>query len=652
MDLKEINIPEKKIKQLNKKKINTVRDMLYTFPRKYIDYSKCKTTLEATSGERCAMKLYLSETARNDTARIPFIKAYCMERETQREVIVIWFYKQYMYHEISELKGKEILVCGIYKDDGTPQFSMPDVFMEYDSNNLKIYPVYSKVAGMSDDYYRNVLLKAQEHIDEVVNEPLPDKLRTVTGVISEKEMVENYHFPKDVKGLTDAKRKEIVDVLYKYAVAMERDSMELERTSVFIPKFLDNCNKLISLLPYELTDDQKNIVKQFIETAKEGKRVNALIQGDVGSGKTVCAFLLMTAMSDNGFQSALMAPTGVLARQHFEELSGYAEKLGLTAVYLGSELKVKERREVLAKIESGEADFVVGTHSVISKDVVFKNLGLTIVDEEHKFGVIQRQTLKSKASEGVHSVSMSATPIPRSLALAVYGDALDIYTISTMPNGRKPVKTAVVNNEEDSFGFMLREIRCGHQCYIVCPLISADEKKELKDEGISLPKSVEEVYESACAYFGKYGINVGVITGKMKDVEKSSIIESYKKGEIKILVATTIIEVGVNVPNATVITIMNAERFGLAGLHQLRGRVGRSSLQSYCILESSELNNPRLEAMCKTTDGFKIAEEDLKLRGTGDLIGVKQSGSSETFAVVLKYPNLYSRVRKFVRTGE
>jgi ATP-dependent DNA helicase RecG len=347
-----------------------------------------------------------------------------------------------------------------------------------------------------------------------------------------------------------------------------------------------------------------------------------------------------------------MAPTGVLARQHFKELSSYAEKFGYETVYLGGDLKAKEKKEVLKKIKSGEAAFVVGTHAVISDDVEFKSLALTIVDEEHKFGVIQRESLRKKAGEGVHNISMSATPIPRSLALTLYGDAMDIFTISTMPNGRKPVKTAVVNEDKAVFDFMNHEIKKGHQCYIVCPLIGGD--GVIPDEDKGPPESVEEVYQKVCDYFliNNPSVKAAVITGKMKDEEKTRIIGEFSRNETQILIATTIIEVGVNVPNATVITVMNAERFGLAGLHQLRGRVGRSDLQSYCMLKSTELENDRLKVMCRTTNGFEIAEEDLKLRGTGDFLGTRQSGDDENVKLMLKYPQIYEQIKDYIKENE
>ena len=322
--------------------------------------------------------------------------------------------------------------------------------------------------------------------------------------------------------------------------------------------------------------------------------------------------------------------------------------MGLKAVYLSGDLKAKEKRECLKMIEDGTANFIVGTHSVISDSVKFKNLGLTVVDEEHKFGVIQRETLKNKADIGVHNISMSATPIPRSLAITLYGDAVVIYTIKSMPKGRLPIRTAVVNNYKSMLQFMEQEIRQGHQAYMVCPLIESGEIE--KDE--KKPISVTEAYELANNYFEPRGIKVEVITGKMKDEEKTEKITTFKENKAQVLIATTIIEVGTNVPNATVIAIMNAERFGLAGLHQLRGRVGRNSLQSYCMLVSTQKDNPRLEVMCETTNGFEIAEADLKLRGTGDFLGTKQSGEDKNVLLMLKYPKYYEAIKNYIKTGE
>lgn len=647
MRLEELNLPEKKISQLNKKKLYTTEDVKYMFPRKYIDYRQVKNPNTARSGEKCIMVGTVMEI-KSHTA---FVEAVIRDKSTFKRISVKWFRQPYKKKEIENLYGLDVAVCGTFKnDEWGAQFVAPDVFTTDIENALSITPIYSKVNGMSNEYYLDVLnnILENEDTEEVLSPEFIDKF----SLIGEGEMILNYHRPKSVEDIQRANKKMIYNRLYKVAKKMVMDANTVEKHSSFKPRLLTNTNKFIEALPYELTKDQQKIVKTFVEEAQSGHRVNALVQGDVGSGKTVCAFLIMFAMADNGYQSVLMAPTGVLAKQHYAELSSYAEKFGYKTVYLGGDLKAKEKKEVIKLIKDGEATFVVGTHSVISEDVEFKNLALTIVDEEHKFGVIQRETLKKKAAEGVHSVSMSATPIPRSLALTLYGDAMDIFTISTMPNGRLPVKTAVVNEDNAIFRFMQHEIEKGHQCYIVCPLIGNDDV--INDEDKEMPESVDEVYKKVCTYFqiNNPTVKASVITGKMKDEEKSRIIDEFSKNKSQILIATTIIEVGVNVPNATVITIMNAERFGLAGLHQLRGRVGRNSLQSYCMLKSNELHNERLSVMCETTNGFEIAEQDLKLRGTGDFLGTKQSGEDENVKLMLKYPQIYEEIRNYVRDKE
>ncbi len=633
-----------KLNQFKKKGINNVDDLILTFPRSYTDYSHAVTLRDAVSGDKVAMVVVVRDVVKRMGSRVPYVDIVCREEETRNQVIVRYFNMLYMYDRFIDCIDKTLVVCGKYSDtEYGKQIINPEVFTDDVENALHIYPVYRKIAGMSDEYFNNVMNAALLQYEP--EEELSDRLRSNFNLIGKAELISSIHRPKTGEDIKQASKRLVFERLYKFASKMVEDASGINRVSTIRPTSLTKTNELIKVFPYDLTSDQKEVITSLITTAQEGKRINALIQGDVGSGKTICAFLLMFAMADNGYQSALMAPTGVLAKQHYEELKGYAEKLGFTTVYLGSELKASEKKQIYAQIKSGEADFVVGTHSVISDAVEFKNLGLTVADEEHKFGVVQRETLKKKAGEGVHSVSMSATPIPRTLAMTLYNGALDIYTIMQMPNGRKPVKTAVVKDDISIFRFMEKEISMGHQCYVVCPLITDSDTASDDEEP---PVSVEEALNNINNYFGIRGIKAEAVTGKMKDEEKSIIIDRFKKNETQILVATTIIEVGVNVPNATVITIMNADRFGLAGLHQLRGRVGRSSLQSYCILKSDQDNNPRLEAMVSTTNGFEIAEADLKLRGTGDFLGTRQSGDDENIKLIMKYPTYYQRIKEYV----
>lgn len=650
-------IPPAKIKQFEKKKIFNVDDLLRYTPRGYLDYRTPSNLVLAHNGDAVALKLRVLSVTKRMGQKKEYVQAFCKDETNDITLNVRWF-DPYIYDTIREEIGYEVFVCGIFVDDEWgKQIVNPNVFKRFDENVdektiYRIYPIYSKIPRMANQYFENVLNAAIDQYDGTDN--LPKGLKNKFDIIDEKDMIMYLHRPMDPLQIQAANRRLMIETLYPFAERMLTDEKEAQHYSEFKPTILNHFNTLVKNLPYELTTDQKEIINEFIKNARNGKRINALVQGDVGSGKTVCAILLMIAMVDNGYQAALMAPTAILAKQHYEELVGYIEPMGLKAVFLGSDMKAKEKREALSMIESGEANFIVGTHAVISDKVVFKNLGITIVDEEHKFGVIQRETLKKKASDGVHNISMSATPIPRSLAQVLYGNAVDIYTITTMPAGRIPIQTAAVQNIKSAFAFMKKELDLGHQCYIVCPLIennsnhSNDMLIECDEDTKEKPLSVEEVLKMVNEFYKNTPYKAEAVTGKMKDEEKDAIIGRFKSNETQILIATTIIEVGVNVPNSTVITIMNAERFGLAGLHQLRGRVGRNSLQSYCMLVSNDKDNPRLKVMCETTNGFRIAEEDLKLRGTGDIIGIKQSGEDKNIMLMLKYPKTYKGIKEYI----
>lgn len=641
MELSVLALPIKKQQQLEKKKIYTIEDLINYFPRKYYDFRTPRTLRDAKNGERCAMVVLVREVLRKDR----YIEVVARERETRNQVSIKWFHQDYRYNELSGLTGMEAVVCGRFiSNEWGASFLNPDVFTTDSEKGLGIYPIYSKVRGMSDQYLSQTIDRALTIMD--IEETADDRAMELFGLIPSRDIYRYLHHPKTDKEIGAARKRVVFDTLYHFAEEMIKSEEEDRKDSPFIPRALTNCNRLILSLPYALTDDQKDIISGFIEKARRGERIHALLQGDVGSGKTVVAFLLMMAMSDNGFQSVLMAPTGILARQHYEELTRYISPFGPSAVYLSGDVKGKERTEVLRKIRTGEAQFIVGTHAVISKGVEFHDLGLTVVDEEHRFGVLQREALREKASEGVHSISMSATPIPRSLALTMYGDSFDIYTISTMPAGRRSVITRQMAEDEEVFRGIYEEILKGHQAYIVCPLI--EDPDTIQDDEKAPPESVKDVYEKALSFFPP-DVEIDVITGKMKDDEKRERIEAFREGTTKILIATTIIEVGVNVPNATVIGIMDADRFGLAGLHQLRGRVGRSSLQSYCYLRSGDTDNKRLQVMCSTTDGFVIAQEDLRLRGSGEFIGTRQSGSDSNIELALRYPRFYNDIRNYIK---
>lgn len=654
MELSEIEVIPRKETQFEKKNILSVEDLLAYYPKRYIDYRTVMTLDNAEVGEKCGIIVRVNKvmsrncnmTGKNGSIREGhIIKAMCTEVESLISINIIWFNKKFMTGEIESKEGKTVAVSGILTYDTPYGFKItnPAEFSEDRRKVFCIKPVYSTIAGMSYEYLHSKIETALSVYP--FSENVSEEERNHFGIITEEEMYNRIHNPADEKDIYEAKKRITFDTLYEVAKALSVDNTGCKTSDIKFTK-LTNCNKVIASLPYDLTSDQKKTIAALINKTKNGERIDALVQGDVGCGKTICAFLLMIAASDNGYQSVLMAPTGVLAKQHLDNLISLTSSLGLTTVYLGGDLKAAEKKKTLKAIKDGSADFVVGTHAAVSKDVEFKNLGLTIVDEEHKFGVNQKELLKEKALAGVHSINLSATPIPRSLSIALSDDGMDIYSIYSMPSGRKPVKTTVTDKITNIYRFMLKEIEAGHKCYIVCPLI--EEKDDDEDDALH---SVENVTKEAGEYFGNKGIKVGTVSGKMKEDEKKAVIEEFKSGDIDVLVSTTVIEVGVDVPNATVITVMDSERFGLATLHQLRGRVGRSDLQSYCILHTNGEVNERLLTMCKSNDGFYLAEADLKFRGAGELLGVKQSGDSVEMNMMMKYPKLYKEIKEHIRKG-
>lgn len=651
MKLQELNLTKEittaKLNQFKKREIESVEDLLRYAPAQYHDFSKLSSLRNFTSGERAAFKVHIDNIAKKMGRTTPYIVANCHEGDIT--VRIMWF-DTYLYDKLSEYKGKDVIVGGMCNNtDWGRQIINPELIEPYSENALRIYATYRKIPGMSIQYLENVMNHALAEYNG--EDYLDSKMLNHFKIISEKDMINKLHKPKSKQDVIEARRRLIMEQLYPLAKQMVEDSMDTNKISTYKVEKTDKYQELLKMLPFKLTEDQNGIIYGFINDSKKGVRVSSLIQGDVGSGKTIVAFMMMILMANNGYQSVLMAPTGILARQHFNELKEYADKLGFAAEYLGGDTKASEKKKISKRLEKGEIDLLVGTHAVISDGIKFRNLGLTVVDEEHKFGVLQREALKEKAKFGVHHISMSATPIPRSLAQTIYGDSIDVRTIESMPAGRKPVRTEQVTKYRPMFAFMEKEILAGHQCYMVCPMIEDKSNEDIDFEEKDRPLSVEEVQKMAEEYYKGKSIKVAAVTGKMKDAEKDEIIHSFEKNESQILIATTIIEVGVNVPNATVISIINAERFGLAGLHQLRGRVGRSNLQSYCMLISNDVDNPRLNVMCKTTNGFEIAEEDLKLRGSGDIIGLKQSGADERIALMLKYPVFFNQLKGYIKAN-
>lgn len=522
---------------------------------------------------------------------------------------------------------------------------MPDLFESFETFRFGFRPVYRKIPGMSEEYFSSVMAEALAHLGDVDDYLSEDECHAL-DVPGTAETFRLAHLPESAEEVGQARRRILVDSMYPFCREMEMKRTEAAMESPFIPAAaFGTMERLQKMLPYRLTGDQKDALEKMLHAMKAGKRLDVLLQGDVGCGKTVVAVILAACMSESGYQTAVVCPTAVLAGQHLTEFSSLLDKLGVKTAYLQGGMKAADRKALLKDIKSGEVGVVVGTHALFSDDVEFKALGLMITDEEHRFGVRQKEMLRKKAAQGVHSVSMSATPIPRSIAVTLYGEGMEIINIKTMPAGRKPVKTILYSDEEKVYRSMMNQIRAGHQCYVVCPLIEDSDSDKLADVD-----SVETTMQKMTAWFGQFPtVRIEALTGEMPQEQMETVIGRFKAGQTHIVVSTTVVEVGVNVPNATVMLVKNAERFGLAQLHQLRGRVGRSDLQGYCVLLSDKTDNDRLNTMVATNDGFEIAQKDLELRGTGQVLGVRQSGFDACVDNMLKNPELYQSIRSLIR---
>ena len=636
---------------LKKRKMETVEDVCQLFPSKYYDFSFINPLNTSRLDKNYAFVCKLVSYELKKQSSIYIVRCTLHDIYTQNELCVSWFGTTEMYNVLKKdyHPGDTCFIEGKLKASNKKNLffmSNPIIFKKYDGeSDCHIYTAYEKIRGISESNFERIINDCLEHA--TIPDKVPRELLHKYNLMSKDEAIREMHKPSSVEGVKKAKYRLNIDDLLYFALQLEEKKRNLPAGSVYGIHSLAITTKIIKNLPFQLTKDQKSAYEELVNRIRSGKRLNALIQGDVGCGKTILAFLLMFVMADNGFQSVLLAPTQVLASQHYNELKEMAAQYNIDVVYIANGLKKKEREAILKSIEDGSALMIVGTHSVLSKEVKFHDLGLSITDEEHRFGVLQREEITTKAKAGMHTVTMSATPIPRSLS-DVLLSTTEVFNIQSMPNGRKPIQTAICASQNTIFQFIKKEIEKGHQAYVVCPLI---EDKQGVMEGIL---SVEQTYTEYANIFGKNA--VAVLNGKMNEDETEKVIRSFKNGEIKILVSTTVVEVGVNVSNATVIVINNAERFGLASLHQLRGRVGRGNSQGYCILNSVHKNNKRLLALCKYKNGFQIAESDYALRGSGNILGTEQSGSNYYVELSMKYPDLFSELQKYAKkymdTGE
>ena len=619
-------LTDRQLKNLKSLGIVNVYDLLYYFPRAYDDRTNIKKIEELRFNEYVVVKASIMSVV-NMTVRTgkKIVKAFVNDGTGLMEIL--WFGMPYIKKSLKI--GEEYLFIGQLKKSNVFQMVNPEYKLYSGQKKMainEILPIYSSSKNITQNDLRKIIKKILDLFQKNICENIPLELIEKYKILDREKAIKEIHFPSSLKNIEDAKRRFAIEELLILELGILKNRFLLENSDTKkyeIEGKKEKVQLFLSQLSFSLTNAQKKVIKEIYDEISDGKIVNRLIQGDVGSGKTIVAMVMLIYMANNGYQGALMAPTEILANQHYLGIKERLEKIGLRVEVLTSSIKGKKKEKLIEEIKEGLVDIVIGTHSLIEDEVVFKKLGLIVIDEQHRFGVNQRNKLREKGFLG-NLLVMSATPIPRSLALSIYGD-LDLSIIDERPPGRTPIKTKWIANEDDlekMYNFIHKKINDGHQAYFVAPLIEESEKMAVK--------SVDKVYEEIEKRF--FDKRIGIIHGKMKAKEKDEVMLKFKNKDYDILVATTVIEVGIDVPASTIMTIYNAERFGLSALHQLRGRVGRGSNQSYCFLisnPSSDTSKQRLSIMEETEDGFKIAEEDLKLRNSGEIFGLKQSGFSD-----------------------
>lgn len=608
-------VGEKRAALLAKLGIRTLCDLLTFFPRTYEDWSSIVAIKDAPMNETVCIKAFAGMSCREHRIR-KGMTLYKTEVSDGESVIDITFFNnKYAAEKIEQ--GKEYLFFGKITGKGYYRSMNSPEFVEAEGSD-KMRPVYPQTAGLNSRAIEKLVNQAFSVCDKVPD-PIPVEIRNSYCLMEINDALRHIHSPESEDMLSEARRRLIFEELFLLELGLLRLRSK-SRKSTALSMERDYSEEFCSLLPFELTGAQKKAIAVSAEDMLKDIPMNRLLQGDVGSGKTAVAAALIYNCARNGCQSALMAPTEVLAMQHYKTMVGFFEKTDINIELLTGSTPAAEKRRIKASLANGETDLIIGTHALIQKDVEFSNLALAVTDEQHRFGVNQRSSLSSKG-KNPHTLVMSATPIPRTLALIIYGD-LDLSILDEMPKGRQKIDTFLVNTSirERAYGYIKKHLCDGLQGYIVCPLVEEGEMSELT--------AANELYKNLSDGFFK-GFKLGLLHGKMKSAEKKAVMESFAKGETQLLVSTTVIEVGIDVPNAVIMVIENAERFGLSQLHQLRGRIGRGTHKSSCILISDDEKSERLNVLVSTSDGFRIADEDLKMRGPGDFFGSRQHGLPE-----------------------
>lgn len=636
--LSRLEVSPQKANQFATKGITCVEDLVQFFPRKYQDFRTKKKIADLRDGDICRVDGVITQVYDND--RISIILD-----DGSGLLQVTWFSGCYFHNGLE--RGSLWTFCGkVTLYNGRPQMVHP-YLAEIGEDKLGfIRPIYSKIRGMSDQYLQSKINAGLSAVAGSVGWSERDALAKSSGLMERMDAYREMHRPTSGGAWKKARRRIAYDQIYDFYDALyTRQQAKILSRPRPMPKRAE-ADQFIQSLPFEMTIDQKAAVEAVYTGMNQEHPLNALISGDVGCGKTAVALVSALIARENGGQVIIMAPTLVLAKQHYDEMTKLAGPDGFAL--LTSETKARERKKILAGLEDGSISILIGTHAVLSDNLAFQNLALTIVDEEHRFGAAHKALLDSFDKAGAHHLSMTATPIPRSYASSIYGGCLDIITIQTMPKGRKPVITSVEHDRQAVYQKLLDEVKAGHQAYVVCPFIEDSESERVKDV-LSVSTITKELQDFLAAKAHMY--RVESISGDMKQKDILATINQFACNEIQVLVSTTIVEVGVNVPNATAIAVMNADRFGLAALHQLRGRVGRKGDQGYCYLVSA-VDTEKLAAMTMYTSGFKISEIDLGLRGPGDVLGLEQTGDSKIIDLILRYPKTAAAVRAYFEAKE
>ena len=617
---------------LNKLGIYTLQDLITYYPRDYEDRSKPVTIIDAQEGQEVLIRATVVSKMNTIPTRRKNMTMYRLIVRDETDNAVLTWYNQKYLKDMLKLGETYNFYGKIERKNGTAQMSSP-VFEIEGKNKYtgKIVPIYPSTYGLTQNKIREIMENALKLVGNDLEETIPDYLIQQYQLLERKEAIRSIHFPKEFKEFETAKKRFVFEELLSMQLALLslKNQYTVEENGIVFDKNV-KMSEVINVLPFKLTKAQLRVLEEIDHDMENQKPMNRLLQGDVGSGKTVVAMVAAYKAVKCGYQMAIMAPTSILATQHLEGFEEILSQFGIKCELLISSISKKKKEDILERLAKGEIDVLVGTHAILEENVVFKNLGLVVTDEQHRFGVRQRNIISQKG-ENPDVLVMTATPIPRTLALILYGD-LDISIIDELPPNRKKIDTFAVTKamEERVNNFIKKQIEEGRQAYIVCPLV--EESEEINAKAVL---EIAEKYKNEV--FSEY--RVEYLYGKMRPKEKDAIMEEFKNGKIDILISTTVIEVGVNVPNASIMVVESAERFGLAQLHQLRGRVGRGEYKSYCILKyqgNSDVIRQRMKVMQDTNDGFIISEKDLEIRGSGEFFGTRQHGLPE-----LKIANLF-----------